>query len=96
MRKDRKLYRLCKIERAEIVFACNKIKISIFDKPDYLFAAAIMSDRQCMNMWFYIFKNAKYNLSLQLVNCLDFQPTQFQLLEIKFNVLKFKRANNNW
>ena len=71
------------------------IKISIFDKPDDLFAADIMSHRQCMNRQFHIFKIANYNLSLQLVNCLDFQHIQFQLLEIKCNVLKFKRANNN-
>ena len=70
-------------------------KVSIFDKPDDLFATDIMSHRQCMNRQFYIFKIAKYNLSLQLVNCLDFQHIQFQLLEIKRNVLKFKRANNN-
>ena len=89
--KEQKLFLRAKKFKMNSVF----IKISIFDKPDNLFAADIMSHRQYMDRLFYIFKTAKYNLSLQLVNCLDFQHIQFQLLEIKCNVLKLKRVNNN-
>ena len=47
-RKDSKLYRLFLLAikfNMDSVF----IKIYIFDKPDDLFAADIMSHRQCMN-----------------------------------------------
>ena len=49
-RKDRKLYRLCETERPE-TFNMDAvfIKVSIFDKPDDLFAADIMTHKQCMN-----------------------------------------------
>ena len=43
------------------------IKIYIFDKPDDLFAADIMSHRQCMNRQFHIFKIAKYNLAVYVL-----------------------------
>ena len=101
-RKDSKLYRLCETERAELFLRVTKFdldvaftKVSIFDEPDDLFAADIMSHKLCMNREFYIFEIAKCNLLLQLVNCLDSQQIQFQWLEIKFHVLKFKKANNN-
>ena len=101
-RKDSKLYRLCETERAELFLRVTKFnldvaftKVSIIDEPDDLFAADIMSHKLCMNREFYIFKIAKCNLLLQLVNCLDSQQIQFQWLEIKFHVLKFKKANNN-
>ena len=55
-RKDCKLYRLCETERAELFLRATKFnmdavftKVSIFDKPDDLFAADIMSHKQCMN-----------------------------------------------
>ena len=55
-RKDSKLYRLCETERAELFLRATKFnmdavftKVSIFDKPDDLFAADIMSHKQCMN-----------------------------------------------
>ena len=55
-RKDSKLYRLCETERAELFLRARKLnvdavftKVSIFDKPDDLFAADIMSHKQCMN-----------------------------------------------
>ena len=51
--KDSKLYRLCETERAELFLCATKFnidavftKVSIFDKPDDLFAADIMSHRQ--------------------------------------------------
>ena len=88
--KDQKLFLRATKFNMDSVF----IKISIFDKPDDIFAPDIMGHRQCLNRQFYIFKIAN-NLSLQLVNCLDFQHIRFQLLEIKFNVLNFKRTNNN-
>ena len=101
-RKDSKLYRLCETERAELFLRVTKFnldvaftKVSIIDEPDDLFAADIMSHKLCMNREFYIFEIAKCNLLLQLVNCLDSQQIQFQWLEIKFHVLKFKKANNN-
>ena len=56
VRKDNKLYRLCETERAEPFLRTTKfnmdtvfIKVSIFDKPDDLFAADIMSHKQCVN-----------------------------------------------
>ena len=55
-RKDSKLYRLCETEWAELFLRATKLnmdavftKVSIFDKPVDLFAADIMSHRQCMN-----------------------------------------------
>ena len=55
-RKDRKLYRLCETERPELFLRAPTfnmdavfIKVSIFDKPDDLFAADIMIHNQCMN-----------------------------------------------
>ena len=54
-RKDSKLYRSCDTEKTELFFRATKFnmdvvltKVSIFDKPDYLFAADIMSHMQCM------------------------------------------------
>ena len=48
--KDSKLYRLCETERAELLLLATKFnmdavstKVSIFDKPDDLIAANIMS-----------------------------------------------------
>ena len=100
--KNSKLYRLCETERAKLILRAIKFNMDavftqapIFDTLDNLFAADIMSHKQCMNREFYNFKVAKYNLSLQLVNCLDFQHIQFELLEIKLKVLKFKKVNNN-
>ena len=55
-RKDSKLYRLCETERAEMFLCATKFnmdavftKVSLFDKPDDLFAADITSHKQCMN-----------------------------------------------
>ena len=55
-RKDSKLYRLCETERAELFLRATKFnmdavftKVSIFDKPDDLFAADIMSYKRCMD-----------------------------------------------
>ena len=54
--RDSKLYRLCETERAELFLRATKFnmdaaftKESIFDKPDDLFVADIMSHRQFMN-----------------------------------------------
>ena len=54
--KDTKLSRLSKTERAELFLRATKFnmdavftKVSIFDKPDDLFGADIMSRKQCMN-----------------------------------------------
>ena len=64
-RKDSKLYRLCETERTELFLRASKFnmgavltKVSIFDKHNDLFAADIMSHKQCMNRQFYIFKIA--------------------------------------
>ena len=55
-RKDSKLYKLCETERTELLLHATKFntdavftKASIFDKPYDLFAADIMSHKQCMN-----------------------------------------------
>ena len=55
-RKGSKLYRLCETDRAELFSRAAKFKtdavftkVLIFDKPDDLFAADIMSYKQCMN-----------------------------------------------
>ena len=64
-RKDSKLYRLWETERAELFLRASKFnmgavftKVSIFVKPNDLFAADIMSHKQCMNRQFYTFKIA--------------------------------------
>ena len=55
-RKDSKLYRLSETERTELFLPATKFsmyavftKVSIFDKPDDLFAADFMCHKQCMN-----------------------------------------------
>ena len=61
VRKDNKLYRLCETERAEPLLRATEfnmdtvfIKVSIFDKPDDLFTADIMSHKQCVNIGSFI------------------------------------------
>ena len=66
-RKDSKLYRLCETERAELFLRATKFnmdavftKVSIFDKADYLFAADIMSHKQCINRLIFLMLSVNF------------------------------------